>query len=753
MGARLQITPDGLNESIRNLKRRRLYRIAVAYAVIAWLAVQVADVLLPALFLPEWSVRLVLIMALLGFVPAMLIAWAVGGPEPAALTGSPEVTEAQPRRRRIDGRHLDLIVIACLLCLIGILLTTSPPAEPGALRSMRSIAVLPFAELSAQGDNSYLGDGIAGELLNALTRIEGLRVAARTSSFAFRDSTIGVREIGQRLNVDAVIEGSLRRDADRIRVTIQLINVDDGFNVWSQTYSHRLDDILALQEDIAGSVVAALASDVFAHSSAPPGRATTSAAAYERYLEGRVEFHERTPSSLRRAVTLFREALALDPRFALAYSGLADAELLLVAYSDHPLGVAREAAEQAIARALALDDRLAESYASLGLLKTHAGQPGAAEQAYRRAIQLNPNYSMAHMWLGGLMLNQGRLHDANRAFSRARNLDPLHPVINGNLASTLMAMGHYEAGMSIFNRALEQSPRAVTLLVQMAMWAGEFGRLDQSLGYARRAHALDPEGPLGRIAMARSSLWLGERQAARHWLELAEAAGGANLKIIEQQAAFYLEAGQDATLDTYARSHLATVPQAAGEPLDYRSRALMTWAGTGRLLLHDYDGAIALLEQALDADEGQRRMEDVQTLVYLALAYSRSAREADARAVLAECRQLLDRSRRQGAAWPRVALLSAQIAALDGRPTDALEALHQAVEAGWRRAGFVENHAAFASLRAQAGYRALIRRMETAVAAMQHNDDNALTSDESQPEPIHDPNRDPNRDPIAGTDG
>jgi TolB-like protein/Tfp pilus assembly protein PilF len=702
---------------LRNLKKRRLCRVAVTYVVIAWLAVQVADVLLPALFLPEWGVRLILILALLGFAPAMLIAWALEPSEPSGLATSAR-SEPALTRPGIDGRHLDLIVIAVLVVLIGILLWALPQPDDAGGPAFGSIAVLPFTELSSSGEAGYLGDGLAGELLNALTRLDGLRVAARTSSFAFRDAGVDVREIGRRLNVDAVIEGTLRRDADRVRVTIQLIDVRDGFNVWSEDYSERADDILALQENIANSVVGALRRGVLAERGSRHGIATRSAEAYARYLEGRAEFHARTPASLERAVALFEDAIDRDPEFALAYTGLADAQLLRVTYANEPLADARQSAEAAIARALALEDGLAEAYASLGLLKSHAGQPGAAEQAYRRAVQLNPNYSMAHMWLGGLMLNQGRLRDASQAFSRARNLDPLHPVVNGNLASTLMAMGHYEAGMSIFERALQQSPRAATLLLQMAKWAGEFGRLDQSLAFARRAHALDPAGPLGRIAMARSNLWLGDMEAARHWLELAEAAGADNLRHMEQRAAFHQEAGQYALLDAYATAWLDDLSREQSNPPDYHARIVMGWAGIGRLLVHDYDTAIDLLERSLQADEGQRRMEDARTLVYLALAYARSAREADARAALAEAGQLVDRGGRQGAAWPRVPLLAAEVAALDGRPEEALDLLRQAVDAGWRRFGLVENHLAFAALRNDDRYRALIRQMRSEVSAM-----------------------------------
>lgn len=706
-----------MNQSLRELRRKRLYKVAAAYGVAAWLAVQVTDILMPALFLPEWGVRLVLVLAITGFPLALIIAWAL---EP---NGGQETPGARKRLASLlHGRRLDYLIMGILGTLISVLLVNAPAFNRLPASSIASVAVLPFTELGQNGRPGYLGDGIAGELLNSLAGIDGLRVAARTSSFAFRDRETDIREIGRQLNVDAVVEGTLRTDGDRMRITIQLIDVEDGFNLWSRTYSRGMDDILNLQEEIARAVVSALSLEVLGNGDTRMTRpGTGSAAAYQRYLEGRVAFHRRTPESLHDAIRIFGQAVELDPSYALAYSGIADAELLRVSYANVPLERAKEAAERAIARALTLDDRLAEAYASLGLLRAHDGQPGAAEQAYRKAIELNPDYPMAQMWLGGLLMDQGRLRDANMAFSRARNLDPLHPVINGNLASSLMAMGMYDAGMVIFRRALDHAPESAPVLRQMSAWAADYGHLDHAMALARRALALDEIEPQNLIAMARSHLWLDDMTAAERWLGKAQSLAGENPMLFSYRAAFYFEAGQPSALDAYASSQLAARESGPAVAADYKSRSLLGWAGRGRVLMHDYDRGIALLERALETDEGRRQISDLETLTFLAVAYQRSARAEAARTIIAQCEDLLDRSRRQGAGGPRAALMEAAVSALAGHRDQAMDALQLAYDLGWRRHGLIEHHLAFEALRGHDRFDALLRQMREATASMRES--------------------------------
>ncbi len=285
MGAQTHLSPDPPGGGLRSLKRRRLYKVAMGYGVVAWLAVQVTAVMAPVLFLPDWSVRLVLTLALIGLPVAMVIAWSLDGARDANL--------ARQRVRGLAGRIVDFAIIGILAGLTAALLINDRASQRSAGDGIDSIAVMPFRDLSEQGSRTYLGDGLAGELLNQLARVDGLRVAARTSSFAFRGSDVDIREIGRHLDVDAIVEGSLRVSDRQIRITVQLIGIEDGFNIWSRTYTKHMDDILALQEEIGASIVDALRLEILG-GDAGAGQ-TRSAEAYQNYLEGRFEF-----ASLRR---------------------------------------------------------------------------------------------------------------------------------------------------------------------------------------------------------------------------------------------------------------------------------------------------------------------------------------------------------------------------------------------------------------------------------------------------------------------
>jgi len=712
MGARSSLSPEGLQDSLRSLRRRRLYRVAGGYAFFAWLAVQVADVLFPVLLLPEWGVRLILSLALLGFPIALLFAWLIGGGG-----GGETPHDTCSATRQSGGRYGVHAVMLLLTVIVGGLLLTDAVPDKSAPRVLSSVAVLPFSDLSAAGDGQYLGDGIAGELLSSLGRLEGLSVAARTSSFAFRGDAFDARRIGDELNVQAVVQGSLRRAGDELKINVQVIETRDGFNVWSRSYSRQIDDILELQEEIANAIVAALSVEVLGNGAARLSRRTTdSGEAYRHYLAGRYEFHRRTPAALARAVSRFEEALEHDPEFALAYTGLADANLLLVNYGNQSPEQGRRQAEAALSRALALDDRLGEAYASLGLLRAHSGERLAAEQAYRHAISLDPDYSMAHMWLGNLLHGEGRLREALQAYGRARELDPLHPVISTNLGGALMSIGNYDGGMALFESAIDRSPDSDALLREMSKWAGHYGHLTDMMRYADAALAVAPDAPMNLLSQARAWQWLGEAAIAESWLQRAEARGQDNVMVFFGRASFYLEAGRPAELAGLAEAALAANPPPT--PGTYADRMRLMWAGIGRVLLHDYDGGANLLERALISDEARRSREDLPALTYLAMAYRQSARESEADRVLALCRIIIENARNESIDDPRLDIFTAVVEAQSGAGTAALEALARAVDRGWTRYSLIENHRAFDDLRRTEQFTDLMQRLRRRVAAM-----------------------------------
>jgi len=331
------------------------------------------------------------------------------------------------------------------------------PSVPQNPCSEQSIAVLPFVDMSQNKDQEYFSDGLTEELIGLLTRVPELRVPARTSCFYFKSKQTTITEIARALNVAHVLEGSVRKAGNTIRIAAQLIRADTGFHLWSQTYDRTLDDIFKVQDEIAGSVVHSLC-DALLSAALPARSASLNSEAYQLYLRGHFHWNRRSPEEFRKAITFFQQAIAVDPDYALAFTGLADCYSLLPIYDR--LSKATETmpqAKTAILRALAIDDNLAEAHASLGLILAIFDFDWlAAERQYQRAIELSPNSPVPHQRYGELLVNTGRF-DAGLAEGRhAVDLDPLSQVANLALAIQLNSARRYD-------EAIEQLQKTLTL--------------------------------------------------------------------------------------------------------------------------------------------------------------------------------------------------------------------------------------------------------------------------------------------------
>lgn len=302
--------------------------------------------------------------------------------------------------------------------------------SPAQLTRSPSVAVLPFADLSPQKDLEYLCDGLAEELINALSGISGLRVVARTSAFSFKGQNLDVRTIGSRLGVTSVLEGSVRKQGERLRISAQLINVADGYQLWSERFDRESGDVFQIQDEIAKTVADRLRVKLGSLPSAP----THDAEAYNLYLQGRFHWNKRTNESMRKALESYEAAIARDPKFALAYSGIADSLLILEdhGFIGHKDAIAR--ARAAVDKALALDPDLAEALTALGGIHSELREFDLADRAFKRAIELKPGYATAHHWYATQMLLEvGKVDEARRAMLKARELDPLSLIINTDL--------------------------------------------------------------------------------------------------------------------------------------------------------------------------------------------------------------------------------------------------------------------------------------------------------------------------------
>jgi TolB-like protein/Tfp pilus assembly protein PilF len=337
----------------------------------------------------------------------------------------------------------------------------------------RSIAVLPFVDMSPGRDQAYLGDGISEEILNALASVPGLRVPARTSSFSFKGRDLQVREIARQLGVANVLEGSVRKDSNRVRITAQLIDARSDTHLWSQTFDREMADVFGVQTEIARTVADALKLRLAEAAPAP----APSAAAHDLYLQGHFLWNHRSPDDLRRAIQLFEEATRVDPTYARAFAGLANAYAALpITSADAPVVATLAKAEQAATRAIALDSSLAEGHAALGYTYHWQWRWQEAERALRRATELDPNDAAAHQWYAEHLIKMGRAPEAEAEARRAVVLDPLSPIANANLGLVLMLGGRFREAIAQLEQTARMDPSLVSaqiLLHRLYLVVGE----------------------------------------------------------------------------------------------------------------------------------------------------------------------------------------------------------------------------------------------------------------------------------------
>lgn len=536
---------------IAELKRRNVVRAGLLYAVGGWVILQVADVLSQLLGLPDWTLRFVAFILALGFPLVLIFSWVFeltpdGIRRESDLPPDRETTPSSARKFNLA--IAGLVAIAILIVLgnfaskpddmalknAPVDTTASLPSPPGSstattsnsgdvLAPATSIAVLPFVNMSSDPENDYFADGLSEELLNVLAQIEGFKVAGRTSSFSYKGKNQNLKEIGQTLNVGTVLEGSVRKSGDQVRVTAQLISVKDGYHLWSSSYDRKLDDIFTIQDDIARQVVGALKKTLLASQDelVLERRPTDNLEAYQLYLRGRHQLAKRTLQGLQLALAAFREATDLDPKFARAWTGVADAQSLMASYGYLPIIGMKDNAEFAIEQALELDPGLGEAYASKGLLLSQLdGNTEDIIALYDRALQLNPNNSLAHMWLAG-QLGQSNSEAALKHLRIAYSLDPLSRVVVFNLASYLMVTGHYEQARKHTEELLELDPLwpgAQRLLAQNAITLGDaYGWIRANLEVLK----LDPDDNQTLENLGNAFLSLGDLETAEKYVQRA----------------------------------------------------------------------------------------------------------------------------------------------------------------------------------------------------------------------------------------
>jgi serine/threonine-protein kinase len=362
---------------------------------------------------------------------------------------------------------------------------TPTPGTTQPVSRVAALAVLPFVNMSADPENEFFSDGITEELINALTKVKGLRVTSRTSVFAFKGRDLDVREIGQRLNVSALLEGSVRRAGNRLRVTAQLINAADGYHMWSESYDRQLADVFEVQDELSRSIVNTLRPKLVGEDSGPlvlP--ATSNVEAYTTYLKGRFFWNKRTLDGYRRGIELFEEALTKDPDYALAYTGIADCWAMLAFdyFGGVPPAEGMPRAKAAALRALELDDGLAEARSPLGVVAMlYDWDYVASEQHFRRALQIRPGYFPARLWYSFMLSVTGRHAEAIEMIRRTAELEPLSLIVHQAVARILHYAGRDEEALEHCYRLIEMDPSYVTGYETLTRPLLMLGRYDEAL--------------------------------------------------------------------------------------------------------------------------------------------------------------------------------------------------------------------------------------------------------------------------------
>ncbi len=536
----LGLVTDNNNSSFfEELKRRNVYRIGVAYAIVTWLFLQVIDIVAPIFDLPDSAPKLVLTLLAIGFPVALIFAWAYEI-TPDGIKREAEVDRSQSITNR-TGRRLDSLIIGVLVVAVGILLVdkfmlskSSEPAEsteivaedaPAATAepdTAPSVAVLPFINMSADESSGYFSDGLADTVLHMLAQVRELRVAARTSSFQFRDQTMDISKIGEQLNVGAILEGSVQRSGDKIRVTAQLIDVSNGYHLWSGTFDRDLVDVFAIQDEIASEVVSALKVSLLGEVAERLNRdQTDNIDAYTEYLLAIGELNVSTSESLTNAVGHLQAAIRLDPEYARAYSSLGRAYIALEFYGLMRTSQAAAAARNVAARALDYSADSSEALAVLGRAELLDGNLETAGQLLSKAIEIGPNDAVALNYYGRYLFLDAQPDKSVTTYRELLRLDPLSENAYLGLIVGFSSQQQYAEASEAITRLKSIHPESPNVYFFEGILGGRQGDLAAAISLIENTLRLDPNDPEGPGFLGYYYLALDMPDEARHWFDRA----------------------------------------------------------------------------------------------------------------------------------------------------------------------------------------------------------------------------------------
>jgi TolB-like protein len=681
------------------LRRRNVFRVGAAYAVVAWILLQAADILLGNFGAPDWVFRSFTVLVALGFPLALFLSWAYElTPEGVKRTAEVPVVDSITGS---TGRKLDFIIIGVLSIAVVWFAWDrwfGGAPDPMPATAEASIAVLPFVNMSPDPEQAYFSDGLSEEILNLLAQVDDLRVIGRTSSFAFRDRDEDLRAIGAALGVSHLLEGSVRKAGEQLRITAQLVRAEDGTNLWSQAYDRQLENVFEIQREIAESIGEALhVSLIGPDQESPVTPSKASIPAYERYLQARRLIQGRSREGLERAGELLEEAIEIDPGYAPLWASAAVVHLMLAAthatYGDTPVNVAVAQARSSLDRALELDPRLAEAHAARGLMYLISLDNESANAALTRALELNPSHSDALNWRANATTHAGQLREASRTRERLMEIDPLHVTNLGNQAILLAYLGRTDEAMEAsrhIERAFPEHPHGPMRRAQVLFYTG---RLAQARPLAQRAVAMQPGSGIVHNALDKVELGLGDWEA----VIAREASYG------QGQALVLLGREEEGIEISRQKSHHSLQDMLA----------VIMYLDT-LALAERYETLLAEVEDRWN-DVGQLSAllgYDVKAQVFMPVAVAQAALGKDE--ALAETLEAWGSSlaylQEQGYAISEVAYTEAGYHALRGDREAAVAALSRAIDEGFR-VPWLGQHPVFRSLRGDGEFERQVERM------------------------------------------
>ena len=718
-----------MSSFLTELKRRNVLRVAAAYALIAWIIIEAGSVLLPTFGASESAFKIYVIIVLVGFLASLVLAWVF------------EVTsEGVKLEKNVDrsasitpqtGRKLDFFIIPLLAIALAISVTLNVTGlrdvdvAPLAAVDRSSIAVLPFTSRSTDPDNQLFADGIHDDLLTRIANIAALKVISRTSMMEYRDTTKNLRQIAEELGVGTILEGAVQRIGDNVRINAQLIDATTDEHIWAKTYDRQLSavNLFAIQSEISEEISRALKATLTNEEQLRLANVPTdSLAAYNLYTQGRDNLYKRHLETLLKAREQFEGAIALDPDYADAYAGLAESVLLLL--NNHqalPLDEAFDIAEASLDKALSLNPVLADAHASRGLMKLKIWEetrngPGLeeAEACFVSALELNPNNASAYMWFASVRGAQQRIEEAIELYHESLRVDPLGRIPYANLPGLYASRGQNDVALDLFVKAVEIHPDWPTAHQNLAQHLHGLGRMDEAVAWGMKGRELSTD-PLGGASMVGAYIEFGEFDKILEIFSGVTADHPIYQYGLSMEKAFQFDFAGAAEI-------IEIATQGVESPRRFEFNLIASFS----MFAGDFHKArkfaeLSNPEFAADADP-EIDAYNVTNLIRYAFILQNLGEKGRAD-------KLLETALPVVRTLPRIGLSGhgirdVQILALQGKTFEALAALREAIDEGFR--GTVASNGwpmaidpYLNSLRGQPGFQAMVGELDDAIAAMQ----------------------------------